>query len=110
MLQGCLNTSAYARKLGVPQKTLDAYLRGERKLSIDLLKHICTSHKVSADYILGIDSPVQNQPNFRTEQPKEENNTETTELRIENKLLREEIERLHSTIVAMNTDYVIKKR
>ena len=99
-LQGRLNTSEYARFLGVPQQTLNYLLKGERKLSVELLFRICEKHKVSADYILGIDLPVQNQPNFRTEQQKEEN---TSELAIENRLLREEIARLHSTIIALSS-------
>lgn len=106
LLQGCLNTSEYARFLEVPQQTLNYLLKGERKLSIELLLHICEKHKVSADYILGLDSSVQNQSNFRTEQTKEEN---TPELAIENRLLREEIARLHSTIVAITSDLQQKK-
>lgn len=58
-LQGSFNVSEYARFLEIPQRTLDAYMKGDRKMSINLLKHICAKHKVSADYLLGLsDAPA----------------------------------------------------
>lgn len=59
-LQGRFNTSEYARFLEVPQPTLNYLLKGERKLSVELLCRICNKHKVSADYILGLSDESQN--------------------------------------------------
>ncbi len=54
-LQADRSVNAFAVFLGVNQKTLDHFLKGERKLSIDLLFSICSKSGVSADWVLGID-------------------------------------------------------
>lgn len=49
-----LSTSAFARKLGMGQKTVDFYLRAERKPSVEFVLNICTKFNVSADWLLGL--------------------------------------------------------
>lgn len=52
------NVSAFARKIGMNQKTVDFYLKGERKPSLEFLYCICSSLGISADYLLGlVDDP-----------------------------------------------------
>ena len=36
------------------QKTVDLYLKGERKPSVEFIKSICTRFGVSADWLLGL--------------------------------------------------------
>jgi len=49
-----LNTSAFARVLGMGQKTVDFYLKGERKPSVEFVVNICSKFGVSADWLLGL--------------------------------------------------------
>ena len=55
-LQGGESVSAFARRLGMPQNTLDCYMRGARKPSVELLTRVCDNRGVSADWLLGRDS------------------------------------------------------
>ena len=50
------STNAFARFIGVNQKTLDQMLKGERKPSLQMLVAICTKCEVSADWLLGFDT------------------------------------------------------
>lgn len=52
-LQGGESVSAFARRLGMPQNTLDCYMRGVRKPSVELLTRVCDTCQVSADWLLG---------------------------------------------------------
>ena len=36
------------------QKTVDLYMKGERKPSVEFIKNICTSFNVSSDWLLGL--------------------------------------------------------
>lgn len=49
-----LSTSAFARALGMGQKTVDFYLKGERKPSVEFVTNICSKFGVSADWLLGL--------------------------------------------------------
>ena len=52
-LQGSESVSAFARRLAMPQNTLDCYMRGARKPSVELLTRVCDICQVSADWLLG---------------------------------------------------------
>jgi len=54
-LQGGESVSAFARRLAMPQNTLDCYMRGTRKPSVELLTRVCDTCGVSADWLLGLD-------------------------------------------------------
>lgn len=49
-----MNVSEFARFLGMNQKTLDFYIKGERKPSVELIISVCTKCGVSADWLLGL--------------------------------------------------------
>lgn len=56
-LQECQNgmsVSAFARFLGLNQKTLDLYMKGERKPSVELIVAVCSKCGRSADWLLGL--------------------------------------------------------
>lgn len=53
-VKGELSTSAFARALGMQQKTVDLYMKGERKPSVEFIKNICTRFNVSSDWLLGL--------------------------------------------------------
>ena len=53
-LRGEMNTSQFSRFLGINQKSLDNYSKGQRKPSVELITTICTKCSVSADWLLGI--------------------------------------------------------
>ena len=52
-LQGSESVSAFARRLAMPQNTLDCYMRGARKPSVEVLTRVCDICQVSADWLLG---------------------------------------------------------
>ena len=54
MLQGERSTSQFARDLGMQQSTLDLYLKGKRKPSVELIYCICRKCGVSSDWLLGL--------------------------------------------------------
>ena len=49
-----LTTSAFAREIGMQQKTVDLYLKGERKPSVEFIKNICSRFSVDANWLLGL--------------------------------------------------------
>ena len=53
-VQSDLSVTAFARKLGMNQKTVDLYVKGERKPSVDFVRNICSTFGVSADWLLGL--------------------------------------------------------
>ena len=56
-LNECRNgasVSAFARLLGLNQKTLDLYIKGERKPSVELVLAVCSKCGRSADWLLGL--------------------------------------------------------
>ena len=46
--------SAFARTLEMPQNTVDCYIKGRRKPSVELILRVCTRFHVSADWLLGL--------------------------------------------------------
>ena len=58
-VQKDLSTSAFARVLGMNQKTVDLYVKGERKPSVDFVRSICSNFHVSADWLLGLSDEQQ---------------------------------------------------
>lgn len=58
-LNNCRNgmsVSAFARLLGMNQKTIDLYIKGERKPSVELITTVCSKCGCSADWLLGLQS------------------------------------------------------
>ena len=53
-LQGEKSVSAFARYLEMPQKTVDTYINGERKPSVEFIMRVCSKFKVSSDWLLGL--------------------------------------------------------
>ena len=53
-LPGIENVSGFARSIGMNQKTVDLYLKGERKPSLEFVLSICSRFEVSADWLLGL--------------------------------------------------------
>ena len=53
-LQGAESVSAFARRLKIPQNTLDCYMRGVRKPSVELITRVCETCGASADWLLGL--------------------------------------------------------
>ena len=48
------SVSEFARLLGINQKTLDFYIKGERKPSVELIVSVCSKCNVSANWLLGL--------------------------------------------------------
>lgn len=53
-LQGEKSVSALARYLEMPQKTVDTYINGDRKPSVEFIMRVCSKFKVSSDWLLGL--------------------------------------------------------
>ena len=53
-LQGEKSVSAFARYLEMPQKTVDTYINGERKPSVEFIMRVCSKCKVTSDWLLGL--------------------------------------------------------
>lgn len=53
-LPGADNVSGFARNVGMNQKTVDLYMKGERKPSLEFVLSICSRFAVSADWLLGL--------------------------------------------------------
>ena len=53
-LQGNMSVAAFARYIGIQQKTLDSCIKGERKPSVEIVMHICARCDCSADWLLGL--------------------------------------------------------
>ena len=53
-LQGEKSVSAFARYLEMPQKTVDTYINGERKPSVEFIMRVCSKCHVTSDWLLGL--------------------------------------------------------
>ena len=53
-LMGPMSVKQFALKLGMTQQTVDLYIKGARKPSVEFIYNICCSFNVSADWILGL--------------------------------------------------------
>ena len=53
-LMGPMSVKQFALKLGMTQQTVDLYIKGARKPSVEFIYNICCSFNVSADWLLGI--------------------------------------------------------
>lgn len=51
---GDLSVNSLAKTLGMAQTTLNAYLNGKHKITIELVKQISATFGVSADWLLGL--------------------------------------------------------
>jgi transcriptional regulator with XRE-family HTH domain len=54
-----MSVSAFSRFLGLNQKTLDLYIKGDRKPSVELVVAVCSKCGRSADWLLGITSQTE---------------------------------------------------
>ena len=82
-LNKCRNgasVSSFARQLGLNQKTVDLYVKGERKPSVELVVAVCSSCCCSADWLLGLSST--------SEEKSEQTNWKIRALAAEQKLER----------------------
>lgn len=73
-LQADSSVSAFARHLEMPQKTVDAYINGQRKPSVEFILRVCAKCHVTSDWLLGLSdartrenevAPLQVLPKFR---------------------------------------------
>ena len=76
-LQGEKSVSAFARYLEMPQKTVDTYINGERKPSVEFIMRVCSKCKVTSDWLLGLTD--QRAPFI--EVPRQNNVSKTPEIR-----------------------------
>lgn len=53
-LQKDMNTSEFARFLGVKQQSLDKYMKGINKPSVEFILTVCSRIGVSSDWLLGL--------------------------------------------------------
>ncbi|MBQ4200620.1 MAG: helix-turn-helix transcriptional regulator [Kiritimatiellae bacterium] len=53
-LQNDLSNFEFGRLLGMTPQTVDLYMRGERKPSVEFVVRVCSHYNVSADWILGL--------------------------------------------------------
>ena len=53
-LKGDMSVSAFSRFLGINQKTLDLYMKGQRKPSVELIVAVCSKCGCSADELLDL--------------------------------------------------------
>ena len=49
-----MSVSAFSRFLGMNQKTLDLYIKGLRKASVELIVSVCSKCGRSSDWLLGL--------------------------------------------------------
>lgn len=66
-LQGNRNVSEFARFLGIPQASVDRYLKGQRTPTGEIIYQICKKANISADWLLGLSdshSPPSSAPPF----------------------------------------------
>ncbi len=49
-----MSVYAFAKHLGLKQASLDRYIKGQRKPSVELIYTICQRCDVSADWLLGL--------------------------------------------------------
>lgn len=73
-LQGSDSVSAFARYLEMPQKTVDTYIKEQRKPSVEFVMRVCSKCHVSADWLLGLSD--QRSPFFEVSR---QNNVSKTE-------------------------------
>ena len=53
-LQQSMTTVEFAAKLGMTQQTVDLYLKGARKPSLEFVYNLCRTFDVSADWLLDL--------------------------------------------------------
>ena len=57
-IQGRLSTVDFAREIEMTQQTVDLYLKGARKPSLEFVYKVCSTFGVSADELLGLKPPT----------------------------------------------------
>ena len=51
---GTMSVKQFASRLGMTQQTVNLYVNGERKPSVEFIYNICCSFGVSSDWLLGL--------------------------------------------------------
>lgn len=54
LIEQNLTQTAFAKKVGIKQSQVSEWLKGKAKPGYDLLKQICVTCNISADYFLGL--------------------------------------------------------
>ena len=65
-----INQTDLANTLKTTQPQISRYERGERELKESQIKEICRKYQVSADWLLGIDSPEEQRYPLQGEEDK----------------------------------------
>lgn len=52
-LKGSQSTAAFAKSIGIPQQSMDRYLKG-RVPTLEVMKQLCLVYSVSSDWLLGL--------------------------------------------------------
>ena len=60
-VQKAQSTASFAKTLGMTQQTVDQYLKGKNKPSLEFIINVCTAFTVSSDWLLGL-SPTGGTP------------------------------------------------
>ena len=71
-LQGENSVSAFARFLEMPQKTVDTYINGQRKPSVEFIMRVCSKCHVTSDWLLGLTNERERADQFGTVPKREE--------------------------------------
>lgn len=54
LIEQNLTQTAFANHVGIKQSQVSEWLKGKAKPGYDLLKQICTTYNIRADYFLGL--------------------------------------------------------
>ena len=45
---------SFSKRIGISQQTVDCYINGKRKPSLDFIYRVCSTYGVSSDWLLGL--------------------------------------------------------
>ncbi len=54
LIEQNLTQSAFAKQVGIKQSQVSEWLKGKAKPGYDMLRQICMTYNISADYFLGL--------------------------------------------------------
>lgn len=54
LIEQNLTQSAFAKQVGIKQSQVSEWLKGKAKPGYDMLRQICITYNISADYFLGL--------------------------------------------------------
>lgn len=94
------SVNSLAKSMGMAQTTLNSYLSGDRKPSIELIKRICANFRVSADWLLGLTDDQSGAKAAGEGPPPAADERKITTLEAENAALKGEIRGLRFALDA----------